>query len=100
MTRVEYQKVLGPLNERVKMTEESDSKQVEEEKACLRESLKDQVIRSVLWRILNESGLYGDCLEPTQAMRFLGRRSIGLWLSEEIDDADENALALMQRENK
>ena len=55
--------------------------------------------RNVIWRILARCGVYHDApLDPDEAARFNGRRSVGIKILEDILTADEKAYILMMRE--
>ncbi len=66
----------------------------------LRAVLSQPVGRAVIWRILQDCGIYQSSLssEALQMAAREGRRNLGLWLMGEVHSADAQAYALMQGE--
>lgn len=55
--------------------------------------------RAVLWRVLSQAGVYRVSFDGTVHTYFKeGKRAVGLWLLDEIFEADPAAFAIMQRE--
>jgi hypothetical protein len=71
------------------------------EKEDLRALLERPGNRAVLWRILSRCGVYQDNPfpdSPGSMARHEGKRSIGLWLLQEIENADPRAFGRMRAE--
>lgn len=55
--------------------------------------------RAIIWRILEECGIYQDIpSHPQETFRLLGRRSVGLWLLAEVMAINEKSYPQMRIE--
>lgn len=55
--------------------------------------------RRVLWQIVSESGLHSRIRAPNPDIHFLeGRRDMGAWLQDWLNEADPNLIPLMMQE--
>ena len=66
----------------------------------LQKVLKIPEGRRLIWRILSEAGVFkaSFSLNSMQTAFNEGRRDIGIWLIQDVDRAEPNAYAQMQRE--
>ena len=66
----------------------------------LQKVLKSPEGRRFVWRVLSEAGVFkaSFSLNSMQTAFNEGRRDIGIWLIKDIDRAEPNAYAQMQRE--
>jgi len=89
-----------------KIDEQNKEAQKEYEKRRTREIddlqkvLKLPEGRRLVWRILSEAGVFkaSFSLNSMQTAFNEGRRDIGIWLIQDVDRAEPNAYAQMQRE--
>ena len=69
----------------------------EQELAELQALLEAYGSRSFLWRLLERCGIYkAGITDSLETFRELGKRDIGLWVLEEIFEADPNAYTTMR----
>lgn len=92
------------------MADVGDVKEVQEKKATykleeerdnaeLHAILQGVAGRAVVWRILEECGVYKTAVgDATDIFRFEGKRDIGLWLLGEVFTSDAKAYTIMRNE--
>lgn len=66
----------------------------------LKAILRSKGGRAFLWRVIGECGIFSIGLPPTEEhlAHAKGKRDMGVWLINEIINADQNAYLLMQAE--
>ena len=79
---------------------EEIKRQREKELQDLRKVLGSSEGRRVLWRILVKGAIFNSSFAPNANETYFneGRRSVGLWLTQEISDADLEKFFQMHRE--
>jgi len=60
--------------------------------------LKQEPARDLLWRVLDQCGVFGEIFDPNfgKTGYLAGRRSVGLWLLTQIAEASPDAYLAMQ----
>jgi len=68
----------------------------------LRQLLSHRMGRNFIWNVLSQCGVYRSSFngDHTSTIFNEGKRSIGLWIMEQIMAADDSAYLRMQREAK
>ncbi len=95
------------------MTDTGDISQVQKKKTkaqlrrmqendWLKDILSKEGGRDFIWRLLIQCGVFTTSFTGDAPTTFFneGKRQVGLWLLTEIDEADKQAIALMQKESK
>jgi len=74
---------------------------IENEREEMRQLLEKKWGRNILWRLLEQTGVYKPSFTGNSETFFKeGRRSVGLAILDMIFDADIKAYGLMQEENR
>lgn len=76
-----------------------DELRFERDKAELQALLKRKDMRYLVWRILEQCGVYQTNYRIDPSVHFQeGRRSIGIWLLEQVLQAEPNSYTLIRNE--